>query len=326
MHEQDSPLKLDSTLKQDSTLNEFYEDVVRGLSQSQKTLSPKYFYDAQGSRYFDQICQLPEYYPYRTELKLLPTVARELNSYFQQQAIDELNVVEFGAGSLHKIKPLLEHIPAIRHFTAIDISGEHLDNACQELQKLFPDLDIQAVQGDFTQPVSLHSSQATRLGFFPGSTIGNLTPEEAVEFLRSARQTLGTGSYMLLGVDSKKDTSILHQAYNDSQGITALFNKNILQRINRELGADFELSNFEHQAVYNSAKGRIEMHLRSTSDQKVQIGDNSFTFKQDESIHTENSYKYTTEEFSQLSQGAGWVTEEWWLADNNMFAVTLLRC
>lgn len=310
----------------DVALNQFYEDVVQGLSQPQKTLPPKYFYDAQGSRYFDQICQLPEYYPYRTELELLPAVARQLHVYFQKCDIDEINVVEFGAGSLHKIKPLLENIPEIQHFTAIDISGEHLNQACQGLQKLFPALDIQAVQGDFTHPVSLHSCNAVGLGFFPGSTIGNLTPEEAIEFLSNARKTLGSGSYMLLGVDTKKDSQILHQAYNDSQGITALFNKNILTRINRELDADFRLKNFDHQAIFNSQQGRIEMHLRSNCDHQVQIGNDSFHFKASESIHTENSYKYHPDEFSQLIQQAGWQTEKWWLADNNMFSITLLRC
>lgn len=308
----------------DAALKQFYKDVVQGLSQQPKTLPPKYFYDAQGSRYFDQICQLPEYYPYRTELDLLPAVAIQLHAYFQKNHVDEVNVVEFGAGSLHKIKPLLENIPAIQHFTAIDISGEHLDHACQDLRKLFPELDIQAVQGDFTHPVSLHDSNAVRLGFFPGSTIGNLTPHEAVEFLSNARQTLGSGSYMLLGVDTKKDPELLHQAYNDSQGITALFNKNILTRINRELDADFNLKDFEHHALFNPEQGRIEMHLRSTREQQVHLGEDTFSFAKNESIHTESSYKYHPEEFSQLSQKAGWNTEKWWQDDTNMFSVTLL--
>ncbi|SDU15558.1 L-histidine N(alpha)-methyltransferase [Halopseudomonas salegens] len=303
---------------------EFYRDVISGLRQRQKQLSPKYFYDALGSHYFDQICQLDEYYPYRTELNLLPDVAADLNDYFADRGAEGLNVVEFGAGSLHKIKPLLDGVAAIRRFTAIDISGAHLHNACALLAEHYPSLEIQPIEGDFTKPLELAPSAATPMGFFPGSTIGNLNPTSAIHFLASARKTLGDGSYMVLGVDTKKDEQVLNRAYNDREGVTARFNKNILTRINRELGADFEPDNFDHSAWYNRERGRVEMHLCSRSEQSVRLGKENFQFRIGESIHTENSYKYHPEEFQQLAAEAGWQAEKWWLAEDNLFSVVLL--
>lgn len=304
---------------------EFLDDVIAGLQRQPKQLAPKYFYDEQGSRYFDQICQLDEYYPYRTELKLLPKVAKDLNDYFRQQTGDGIHVIEFGAGSLHKIKPLLEHLEQIEEFTAIDISGAHLQSACEELKSYFPALTIHGVEGDFTKPFPLKPDGRVHLGFFPGSTIGNLAPAEAIEFLANAQQTLGPDSYMLLGVDTKKDERLLHQAYNDSAGVTAKFNKNVLVRINRELGGNFDLDGFRHEAWYNDEKGRVEMHLRSVRDQRVTLDEQVFDFAEGETIHTENSYKYHPQEFEDLAAKAGWHAEKWWLADDQMFSVTLLR-
>lgn len=303
---------------------EFLHDVLTGLRLQQKSLSPKYFYDTQGSKYFDQICQLDEYYPYRTELSLLPQVARDLQQYFEQQGINHLKLVEFGAGSLHKVQPVLEALKSVREFIAIDISGEHLQAASAELAQLYPDLPIKPVQGDFTKAMQLDVSDATPLGFFPGSTIGNFDPDDALAFLRNARKTLGKGSYMLLGVDTKKDRSMLEDAYNDRLGITARFNKNLLTRINRELGANFSLDEFEHLARYNDDKGRIEMHLRSRSGQTVSVAGESFTFDEGETIHTENSYKYHPDEFNAVTQAAGWQRESIWLAKHDIFAITLL--
>lgn len=305
--------------------SEFYRDVVAGLEAPQKRLEPKYFYDALGSHYFDQICSLEEYYPYRTELELLPRIAEDLSDYFDGPASRAMNVVEFGAGSLHKIIPLLSCIGSIREFTAIDICEEHLKTACGELARHFPQLDIQPMPGDFTKPMKLRPSSAVAMGFFPGSTIGNFAPSEAIEFLASARGTLGSGSYMLVGVDTKKNETLLNLAYNDSQGITARFNKNILRRVNVELGADFELDHFSHQAFYNRVAGRIEMHLRSDMAQQVRLGPRRFFFEPGETIHTENSYKYHPEEFEQLAQAAGWHTEKHWLAEGNLFSASLLR-
>lgn len=304
--------------------NEFLQDVLAGLRLPQKALPPKYFYDAQGSKYFDQICELEEYYPYRTELSLLPEVARELKQYFTDNSVTTIQLVEFGAGSLHKVKPVLKELTMVKEFTAIDISGEHLQSASAELAESFPDLPIKVAQGDFTKPMKLDVSQATQMGFFPGSTIGNFDPEEALEFLRNARTTLGENSYLLLGVDTKKDQQMLENAYDDSRNITACFNKNILTRINRELNANFKLEQFEHVALYNQQLGRIEMHLRSLINQQVQVCGETFYFEQGETIHTENSYKYHPQEFDELTAAAGWQRECLWLAPDGIFAVMLL--
>lgn len=306
--------------------NEFFQAVFDGLGGAPKTLPPKYFYDAQGAHFFDQLCGLDEYYPYRTELRLLPRVARELAQMFRAQAHTGLNVVEFGAGSLHKIKPLLRSMSMIRRFTAIDICGDHLQGACRTLAREFPTLAIKGIEDDFTRPLHLGAHAGTPLGFFPGSTIGNFAPDEAVSFLASARQTLGPGSYMLVGVDTKKSESILHRAYNDHHGVTARFNKNILVRINRELGGDFNVDDFEHRAWYNRDQGRVEMHLRSQRRHQVRVQDYEFAFEQGETIHTENSYKYHPHEFEALARRAGWHRSNGWLAEGGMFSMTLLRC
>ncbi len=307
------------------TESEFYRDVVAGLEAPQKGLEPKYFYDALGSRYFDQICSLEEYYPYRTELELLPEVADDLSHYFEGHAVKAINVVEFGAGSLHKIIPLLSCVECIQEFTAIDICGEHLEYACAELARHFPKLEIQSITGDFTKSINLKPSSATAMGFFPGSTIGNFAPSEAIKFLASARATLGADSYMLVGVDTKKSEALLNRAYNDNKGVTARFNKNLLRRINVELGADFKLEGFSHEAFYNRKLGRVEMHLRSDWAQQVNVGARRFFFEAGETIHTESSYKYHPKEFEQLAQEAGWNTEKQWLAEGNLFSTSLLR-
>jgi dimethylhistidine N-methyltransferase len=304
-------------------MSEFFRDVIDGLSCTPKALSPKYFYDTQGSRYFDEICKLEEYYPFQTELRLLTHVAQELAQAFRSPAPEGVNVVEFGAGSLHKIKPLLARMD-VRRFTAIDISGEHLQSARKTLAREFPDLSIETIEGDFTKPLELGAHASVPMGFFPGSTIGNFVPDDAVAFMVSARETLGPGSYMLVGVDTKKDESILRRAYNDINGVTARFNKNILARINRELGADFNLDNFEHSAWYNREQGRVEMHLCSTRRHSVSLQGFEFPFEQGETIHTENSYKYHPGEFEVLAKRAGWRTCNGWLADDAMFSMTLL--
>ena len=305
--------------------HEFLHDVLAGLRLPQKALSAKYFYDGQGSKYFDQICELDEYYPYHTELSLLPEVARELKQYFKKKSINGIQLVEFGAGSLRKVKPVLQELTMVKEFTAIDISGEHLKAASEDLAESFPELPIKAAQGDFTQPIKLALSKLTAMGFFPGSTIGNFSPDEAHDFLRNARTTLGDDSYLLLGVDTKKDKKMLELAYNDSQNVTARFNKNILIRINRQLDANFQQDQFEHTAIYNEELGRIEMHLRSRVRQEVEIAGERFQFNEGETIHTENSYKYHPEEFDRLAREAGWQRECLWLAQDDIFAVMLLH-
>lgn len=305
----------------DANKDNFLRDVVAGLSLPEKRLHPKYFYDQQGSKYFDQICGLEEYYPFRAELELIPKVADELVEVLTR----DYAMIEFGAGSLQKVKPLLDCISGIRSFTPIDISGEHLQRACRQLQEEYPQLLVDPVVADFSKPVALGNSIYQPLGFFPGSTIGNFSPDEARSFLRSAGETLGKGSYMLIGVDTKKAPHVLHSAYNDARGITAEFNRNILQRINQELSADFDVESFEHYAFYNTVKGRIEMHLVSCKDQTATIQDVEVSFREGESIHTENSYKYTSPEFSGLARSAGWRLERQWLARGKLFAIYLLR-
>lgn len=302
-------------------LDQFADDVLSGLSQPQKRIPSKYFYDSTGSRLFDQICDLDEYYPYRTELSLLPQITQEINSLIHQP----VDVVEFGAGSLVKIRLLLQRLEHIRTFVPIDIAGEHLHKACDLLKHEFKEKTIVPIVGDFTRTVNLPSHlKLPRLGFFPGSTIGNFSPTEAQVFLANAKKTLGSEAQLLIGVDSKKDPDRLHQAYNDHRGITAAFNLNLLHRINRELNGDFDTDAFYHYAFYNPQQGRIEMHLISRKDQVVNLCNTQFRFSEGESIHTENSHKYTTAEFSQLAGKAGWKIRNSWADEQQLFRVHLL--
>ena len=295
--------------------NSFLDDVVAGLTAKNKVLSPKYFYDETGSKYFDEICNLEEYYPYRAELTLLDRVANEVAPFCDQPTA----VIEFGAGSLKKIEPLINHITHISQFIPIDICGEHLNQAAKKLRQNFPHLIITPIEADFTEQVTLHTQNVAHFGFFPGSTIGNFTPAEALDFLQNARSTLGKDSRLLVGVDTKKSPEILHNAYNDAQGVTAKFNLNILNRINRELDANLNIKQFDHYAHYNSGQGCVQMHLISRVNQTANIQGHSIDFKAGESIHTENSFKYTPEEFSALAHLAGWKVEQFWLAEYAMF-------
>lgn len=310
--------------------NGFLSDALEGLKAPIKTLPAKYFYDAQGSHYFDLICKLDEYYPYRSEMALLPKVAKALDDLIPAQVC----CVEFGAGSLHKIRPLLAHCSAIRGFIPIDISHQHLQNAGNKLTDEFPALHIVPKAGDFTQPITLvsdaedvkHSGilSLPKLGFFPGSTIGNFNPQQAAEFLENAKVTLGTHSYLLLGVDTQQNPQALFDAYNDSQGITAQFNKNLLVRMNRELNANFDPATFTHDAHFNAQESRIEMHLISQVEQTVQIGGVPIHFAKGESIHTENSYKYTPTRIQTLVESAGWQIKHVWETADGAFSEVLL--
>lgn len=301
---------------------QFLLDVINGLSKPTKTLQPKYFYDTQGSIYFDQICDLPEYYPYRTELTLLPQVAKQLDSIIKGCEA----VIEFGAGSLRKIQFLLDHMAQLSTFIPIDIAEDFLRDQCMQLRDIYPHIHIHPIAGDFCQPLPLPNIQNKHtMGFFPGSTIGNFSPSDAKTFLSNAGKTLGQNNYLLIGVDTKKSARTLHQAYNDSQNITAKFNLNILKRINSELGANFNLTQFEHYAFYNAVEGRIEMHLISSCHQSVNIGSHEFQFTQGEPIHTECSYKYTPDEFISLAQSAGWTNRKTWLAHEGLFSLFLLQ-
>jgi dimethylhistidine N-methyltransferase len=299
----------------------FREDVLSGLAKNRRQIPPKYFYDQEGSRLFDAICQLPEYYPTRTEIGLLKRYGREM-----AQCVGEGSVlVEFGSGSSIKIRLLLEALqPAA--YLPIDISREHLFQSAKQLAADYPAVMVQAICADYTGPLTLPEGfiNKQKAGFFPGSSIGNFELHEAHQFLQRIASLLGSGSGLLIGVDLKKDVDILTAAYNDSRGITAAFNLNLLRRINRELQGDFDLNSFEHRALYNVAKGRVEMHLVSCKDQVVTVGDHIFTFQTGESVHTENSYKYSIEEFQQLARAAGFQPQQVWCDEQGLFSVHYL--
>jgi dimethylhistidine N-methyltransferase len=301
----------------------FLNDVIAGLSAPRKTLPPKYFYDARGSQLFDAICELPEYYPTRTELAMLERAAPEM----RQRVGADSAIVEYGSGAGVKTRILIEALQP-RAYVAIDISGEQLRSAVAQLAERFPDVRMFAVCADYTQQLPLTqldgAHAARRVVYFPGSTIGNFTVPEAHEFLLNARRVAGAGGAMLVGVDLKKDAGVLHAAYNDAQGVTAAFNLNVLRRINRELDADFDLEEFEHRAHYDEQAGRIEMHLVSKRDQQVHVAGRAFAFVAGESIHTENSYKYGVEEFQALARRAGFEPEHVWIDPQGLFSIHYL--
>ena len=296
------------------------EDVIAGLSPPQKALPPKYFYDAAGGRLFERICRLPEYYPTRAELALtrrqLPAIAR-----FAGKGCE---LIEYGSGASLKTRLLIRALrPSV--YVPVDISEDALAGAARRLAREFSWLHIFAVTGDFSQPLRLPVVRARagrrRIVYFPGSTIGNLTPEEAQAFLKMTRGQVGRAGAMLVGVDLKKDANALHAAYNDSRGVTAAFNLNLLRRINRELGADFDLRRFRHYAFYNPQLGRIEMHLVSLARQTVSLGAYRFEFTSGETIHTENSYKYSAGEFAALAGEAGFRADKVWQDAQTRFAL-----
>jgi dimethylhistidine N-methyltransferase len=297
----------------------FRDDVIAGLSAQRKRIPPKYFYDATGSRLFEQITQLPEYYPTRTELQILADNAAEIVKVVLPGAA----LVEFGSGSATKVRILLRAAPELSAYVPVDISVEYLDGEAERLRREFPGLTVLPVAADFTQDFALPAAvlDRPRMGFFPGSTIGNFEPHEAAAFLRHAARMLGAGAELIVGVDLVKDPDVLHAAYNDAAGVTARFNKNLLVRINRELGGDFDLDRFEHHAFYNREMRRIEMHLASCRRQKVRVAGRTFEFRAGETIHTENSYKYSIDGFVALARGAGWVRQKTWTDSDGLFSL-----
>jgi dimethylhistidine N-methyltransferase len=305
----------------DEATSAFADDVIEGLTRAPKRLPPKYFYDAAGSELFEQITLLPEYYPTRTELGILRGKAKEIASLVPQGAA----LVEFGAGATTKARLLLESCK-FGAYVPVDISGDFLHAQAHALSKDFPALDIYPVTADFTAPFKLPAAVKAmpKVGFFPGSTLGNFEPREARGFLRSARKILGRGAQMIVGVDLEKDERVLHEAYNDAAGVTARFNLNVLVRINAELGGNFDLSAFTHRAIYNRERHRIEMHLISKKAQTVRILSRSFAFRSGESIHTESSYKYSLERFKALARGSGWKPTASWTDVDAMFSVHAL--
>ncbi len=314
------PASVDANPASDPSTS-FAHDALAALSQNPKRLSPKYFYDEAGSELFEQITVLPEYYPTRVELSILRERATDIRAFIPKGAA----LVEFGAGSTTKVRLLLD-VCEFACYVPVDISGDYLNAQAIALRGDFPDLAVHPVTADFTAPFALPDAvkDMPKVGFFPGSTLGNFEPHEASAFLRSAREILGKGGQMLLGVDLEKDERVLSAAYNDAAGVTAKFNLNVLARMNRELKGNFDLECFRHRAIYNRERHRIEMHLIARKAQTVRVMGHSFTFRAGESIHTECSYKYSIDRFRALAAGSGWRTQQSWTDGAGMFSVHAL--
>jgi dimethylhistidine N-methyltransferase len=300
----------------------FLEDALAGLTADRKTLPAKYFYDAEGSRLFEAICELPEYYPTRTETALLRRIAPEIAARVMEGAA----LVEFGSGASTKTRILLDAMPQLAVYVPIDISESALDEASAALRRDYPALTVAPLVDDFTRAFLLPAAARGRpvTGFFPGSTIGNFAPADAETFLRGAHALLGEGAMFVVGVDIAKGADVLVPAYDDAQGVTAAFNRNMLARINRELGGDFDLDAFDHRAVWNADESRMEMHLVSRIDQTAHLAGREIQFKAGETIHTENSYKYAPEVFVELARRAGWKVAARWISDSPAFGVFAL--
>ena len=304
--------------------NYFLKDVIEDLVKNPKTLKPKYFYDNRGAQLFTEICTTPEYYPTRTEIKILNQNAEDIAS----QIGDNIALIEYGSGALEKIKILLNFLKEPVGLIHVDISEDQLFVSAKNLENLYPNLEILPVAADFTKPIPIPGFShppKKYVAFFPGSTIGNFEPDLAIQFLQGVTKTIGLDGLLLIGFDLKKDIETLLAAYDDQRGITASFNKNLLSRVNGELGGNFNLNTFEHVARYNENKGRIEMHLKSTTEQTVSINKELFEFLDGETIHTENCYKFTKESFTVMSRKAGLSPVKTWTDDQNLFAVMLLR-
>jgi dimethylhistidine N-methyltransferase len=299
---------------------EFAASVIGGLSRARKSLPCRFFYDARGSELFEEITRLPEYYPTRTEIAILDANASEIMGGLPNGAV----LVEFGSGASRKTEILLARgVRRLRAYVPIDVSDSALEEAKHRLSQQFPELNVCPIVADFARPVALpaHVATASKLGFFPGSTIGNFPPVAARRLLRVMQGILTPGRRLIVGVDLKKDARQLLHAYNDKAGITAAFNLNLLARINRELEGTFDLSGFRHEAIYNPGEGRIEMHLVSIKEQWVRIRGRWFRFGAGETIHTENSYKYSIGQFQDLARGAGWLPGRAWTDNENLFCV-----
>jgi dimethylhistidine N-methyltransferase len=300
----------------------FRTAVLSGLSRPVKQIPSKFFYDAEGSRLFEKICTLDEYYPTRAETEILTDRADEIAALLPEGMV----LLEFGSGASLKVRLLLDALDRPRCYVPIDISREHLLAAANSLSRDYRTIPVSPVYADFTRPFRLPDAvpAGPRLGFFPGSTIGNFHPPEATHILARFAERLGPGGWLLIGVDLKKDHHILHAAYNDVAGVTAAFNLNLLTRINRELDGSFDLDGFRHRAVYNTDAGRIEMYLMSRHTQVASVAGRTFRFRAGESIHTENSYKYSLPEFSRLAVSAGYRPAAVWCDSAGLFSVHLL--
>lgn len=292
-------------------------EVLAGLSLPQKKLSPKYLYDERGSQLFDAITELEEYYPTRTEIKILTNSLEDIAATLG----DDFALIEYGSGSSLKTEILLDRLTELKQYVPLDISGEHLYKSADRLAARYPTLNILPVVADYTRPFELPTLQGRPIVFFPGSTIGNFEPQEALPFLEQIRNLIGNAGGLLLGVDLKKDPSRLHAAYNDRLGVTAAFNLNLLKHLNKTLGGNFDLDTFHHYAFYNPYAGRIEMHLVSNQAQTVTVAGQPLTFYEGETIWTESSYKYTLDGFRRLVSQAGLTVKQVWTDEERLFSL-----
>jgi len=309
--------------QQSAPANEL-DEIIDGLSQSEKTISPKFFYDERGSKLFDEITRLPEYYPTETELGIMRTHVDEIADLVGKHA----SLIEFGSGSSLKTRILLEHMHDLAAYVPVDISEDHLLDSALRIRSEFPGLEVLPVVADFTQPFQLPSPAimpVRNVVYFPGSTIGNFTHEAAHEVLRVMHQEAGEGGALLIGVDLQKDPNIIRRAYNDSAGVTAKFNLNMLRHLNREFDTDFDLDAFEHSAEYNEEEGRVEVRLVSDHDQEVTVGDTAFSIDKDEAILTEYSHKYTLDGFAAMAAEAGFRVARVWMDAERLFSVQYLE-
>ena len=314
------PLRKPVQLTEQVEINDDLGEILASLEKPQKSLSPKFFYDEQGSRLFDEICELPEYYLTNTELSIMQSHVGEMAQRIGPQA----SLIEFGSGSSLKIRILLQHLDQLAAYVPVDISRQHLVKAADAISRDFPDIEVLPVAADFTRPFDLpnpHVMPIRNVVYFPGSTIGNFSPDAAHQLLGVMHHEAGQNGALLIGIDLQKDVRIIERAYNDRAGVTARFNLNILRRINREFGADFRLENFRHRAAYNTEFGRIEMHLISTRDQSVRIAGRQFDFSAGEALLTEHSHKYTYKGFSEMAARAGFSVAATWTDADEMFSV-----
>jgi dimethylhistidine N-methyltransferase len=302
----------------------FRDAVLAGLGHDPKTLPCKFFYDARGSALFEEICEVPEYYLTHTEIRILEVYAGAIAGHIGAHC----RLIELGSGSSRKVRILLEALEAPAAYVPVDISREYLREAAARLAADFPALSVVAVCADYTRPFPLPplpGPPGKRVGFFPGSTIGNFEPEAVVRFLAHCAELLGPEGEMLIGADLKKDPAVIERAYNDRAGLNAAFNLNLLERINRELAGDIDIARFEHLAFYREAKGRMELYLKSLADQTATIAGRRFQFAEGERIHTENSYKYAIPEFHALALRAGFRAVHTWTDPGELFSVHYFR-
>jgi dimethylhistidine N-methyltransferase len=303
-------------------MSEFLNHTLKGLSQKNKKLNPKWLYDHEGSKIFEQITKLDEYYVTRTEIDILRNNQKEISDCIGEGA----TIIEPGAGASEKIKILLKSLKKPKLYVPSDISKTYIEDVAKKLQKTLPEIDIEPLVFDFqsNEKIPDHINRQKNLTtFFPGSTIGNFDPQDAIQFLKRVKSQF-CSSKMIIGVDLVKNKKTLEKAYNDELGVTSKFNKNILKRMNKELDANFDLDSFKHNAFFNEEKSRIEMHLVSRKKQNVSIGKTSFLFQENEYVHTESSYKYSLDSFNKLASEAGWSVVKVWMDRNKFFSVQYL--